>query len=187
MRDDFGIGFGDELVSLFLKLPLQIEVVLDDAVVDHNDAPGTVTVRMGVLLCWTAVRGPSRVADAVLAVERAVSDDLLEPRQLAGTAPQLDRAITHDRHAGRIVAAVFEPPKPVDQNRHDLPRADVTNDSAHVTVSSRESAVRLSPSLQRTTNHELRLLSSLLLRPTDFVHLAPPRDRQRIGRDILGD
>ena len=64
MRDDFGIGFGDELVSLFLKLTFQIEVVLDDAVVDHNDASGTVTVRMGVLLCWTAVCGPSRVADA---------------------------------------------------------------------------------------------------------------------------
>ena len=49
---------------------LQIEVVLDDAVVDDDDLAGAVAVRMRVLLGRPAVRRPARVADAVVAVDR---------------------------------------------------------------------------------------------------------------------
>ena len=91
MRDDLGVGLGDERVAFALQLLLQLEIVLDDAVVDDDDAAGAVAVRVGVLLGRPAVRGPARVADAVLAFERIGRDDLLEPRQLAGAAPQLDR------------------------------------------------------------------------------------------------
>ncbi len=58
-------------------------------------------------------------------------DHLLELRQLAGTAPQLNRAVAHHRDAGRVVAAVFEPSEAVDQNGYELFRADVADDSAH--------------------------------------------------------
>ena len=44
-----------------------------------------------------------------------------EVRQLAGAAPQVDRAVVHDGDAGRVVAAVFEPPQPVDQDRARRP------------------------------------------------------------------
>ena len=44
VRDDLRVGFGDELVALLLKLLLQIEVVLDDAVVDDDDLAGAVAV-----------------------------------------------------------------------------------------------------------------------------------------------
>ena len=67
VRDDLGVGLGDELVALPLQLLLQIEVVLDDAVVDDDDLAGAVAVRMGVLLGRPAVRRPARVADAVVA------------------------------------------------------------------------------------------------------------------------
>ena len=45
VRDDLRVGLGDERVPLFLKLPLQIEVVLDDPVVDDDDAAGAVAMR----------------------------------------------------------------------------------------------------------------------------------------------
>ena len=53
-----------------LQLLLQIEIVLDDAVVDDDDLAGAVAVRMGVLLGRPAVRRPARVADAVVAGDR---------------------------------------------------------------------------------------------------------------------
>ena len=67
VRDDLGVGFGDEHVALPLQLLLQIEVVLDDAVVDDDDLAGAVAVRVRVLLGRPAVRRPARVADAVVA------------------------------------------------------------------------------------------------------------------------
>ena len=65
VRDDLGVGLGLELVPLRLQLVLQLEVVLDDAVVHDDDAAGAVAVRMRVLLGGAAVRRPARVADAV--------------------------------------------------------------------------------------------------------------------------
>ena len=70
MRDDLGVGLGLELVALALQLALQLEVVLDDAVVHHDDRAGAVAMRMRVLFGGPAVRRPARVADAVDAVER---------------------------------------------------------------------------------------------------------------------
>ena len=70
VRDDLGVGLGDEAVAFLLQLPLQIEVVLDDAVVHDDDLARAVAVRVRVLLGRPAVRRPARVADAVLAVER---------------------------------------------------------------------------------------------------------------------
>ena len=57
-------------VAFLLELPLEIEVVLDDAVVDDDDLPGAVAVRVRVLLGRAAVRRPARVADPVVALER---------------------------------------------------------------------------------------------------------------------
>ena len=67
VRDDLGVGLGDERVALALQLVLQVEVVLDDAVVDDDDLAGAVAVRVRVLLGRPAVRRPARVADAVVA------------------------------------------------------------------------------------------------------------------------
>ena len=113
---------------------LQVEIVLDDAVVDDDDLAGAVAVRMGVFLGRPAVRRPARVADAVVAGERVGDDHVLEVRQLAGAAPQVDRAVADDRDAGRVVAAIFELPQPVDQHRHDVLRSDVADDPAHSAI-----------------------------------------------------
>ena len=131
MRDDLGVGLGDELVPFVLELPLQIEVVLDDPVVDDDDAAGAVAVRVRVLLGRPAVGRPAGVADAVVPFERIDREHFLEARQLAGAAPQLDLAVAHDRDAGRVVAPVLEPAQPVDEDRKDLLVADVPDDAAH--------------------------------------------------------
>ena len=61
---------------------LQLEVVLDDAVVDDRDA--AVGVRVGVLVGRAAVRRPAGVADAGAARERRV---LEQPRRGSGASP----------------------------------------------------------------------------------------------------
>ena len=58
-------------------------------------------------------------------------DHVFEVRQLAGAPAQLDVAVDDDGDAGRVVAAIFEPPQPVDQDGHDFLRSDVSDDPAH--------------------------------------------------------
>ena len=65
MGDDFGIGFGGELVAFFGQLLFQAEIVFDDPVVHDHDLSSAVAVRMGVFFRGTSVRGPARVANAI--------------------------------------------------------------------------------------------------------------------------
>src|SRR5262245_1220002 len=131
MRDDLRVGLGDEGVPLPLQLAFQIEVVLDNAVVDDDNLASAVAVGMCVLFGGTSVRGPARMADAVVAGNRIGADDLLEVRQLAGTAPEADRAAANHRAAGRVVAAVLKLAESVDENRNDVLRSDVADDPTH--------------------------------------------------------
>src|SRR5881394_886578 len=116
MRDDFRVGLGNERVTLLLQFALEIEIVLDNAVVDDDDLARAVAVRVRVLFSGTAVRRPPRVADAILARQRIQRDDVLELRELAGAAAELDGAVMDDGDACRVVAAVFETAKAVDEN-----------------------------------------------------------------------
>ena len=131
VRDDLGVGLGDERVPLLLQLFLQLEIVLDDAVVDDHQAPAAVAVRVSVLFSGAPVRRPTRMAEAVDAVDRIFRDDLFEVGELAGTTTNVDETAADDGDAGRIVAAIFEPPQPFDQNRDDGLGTDVTDDAAH--------------------------------------------------------
>ena len=114
-----------------LQLVLQVEVVLDDAVVHDDDLAGAVLVRMGVLFSRPAVRGPARVADAVDAFERLRVDRLLEVHELARASAALDLPVADDGDARRVVTAIFEPPQSVDEDGHNFLRAEITDDSAH--------------------------------------------------------
>ena len=59
MSDDFRIRLGDKSVAFFRQLTLQFQVVFDDAVMHHHDAPGAVPVGMGVLFRGPAMGGPT--------------------------------------------------------------------------------------------------------------------------------
>ena len=93
MRDDFRIGFGDELVAFGFEFLLQLEIIFDDAVVHDDDLAGAIAMRMGVFFGGAAVRGPARVADAVDAVDRRLADGFFEIAEFAGGAAKFELAV----------------------------------------------------------------------------------------------
>ena len=98
VRDDLGVGLGDEAVVARAQPVFELEVVLDDAVVNDDDAARAVAVRVRVLLGRPPVRRPARVADAVGAVERLQPDRLFEIAQLPFGAAHLELVrLVHDR------------------------------------------------------------------------------------------
>ena len=120
MGDDFGIGFGRELVAFLDQLLLQAEIVLDDAVVDDDDLAGAVAVRMRVFFGGASVRGPARVADAIGAIEGLQADGFFQVAQLAlGAADLQSVAVAGDRDPGRIIAAILEAPQALDDDGND--------------------------------------------------------------------
>ena len=131
MGDDLGIGFGPELVSRFLQPLLQREEVLDDAVVNDDNFAAAVTVGVGVVLVRLAMRSPARMAHAKSAMERLVVQLGLEVGELPLGADDFDAAAVHDGDSRAVVASIFELLQSADQNRHDITRADVSDDSAH--------------------------------------------------------
>ncbi len=76
MGDHLGVGLGHKGVPLGLEVALEHEVVLDDPVVDHDESPTTVAVRMRVFLGRSPMRRPTRVAESVGAGQRVAHDHL---------------------------------------------------------------------------------------------------------------
>ena len=78
------------------------------------------------------MRGPAGVADAVGAVERLEADGFFQVAQFAFGAADLQAlAVAGDRDSGRIIAAVFQPPQAIEDDRHDLLLADIANNATH--------------------------------------------------------
>ena len=77
MRNDFGICFRDETMIRLTQSLFELKIVLDDAVMNNDDTPGTVAVWMRVLLSWTTMCGPARMSDSVSSVDAGLSGSLL--------------------------------------------------------------------------------------------------------------
>ncbi len=130
--DHFGVGVGGEGPALGLQAALERQEVLDDPVVDHRDAPAQALVGVGVERpLGAAVGRPAGVAEAEAAGERLPGELLGQPVELALGADGLEAALAHHGDARRVVAAVLEPAQAVDEPRHDVARADVSDDSTH--------------------------------------------------------
>ena len=84
VRDDLGVGFGNELVALRDQLALQIKIVFNDAVVHDDDAPCAVAMGMRVLFRGPAMRGPARVPDAERALRGLLAQDFFKIWSLPG-------------------------------------------------------------------------------------------------------
>ncbi len=132
VRDDLGVGLGDEPVALGFERGLEVEIVFDDAVVDDDEPAGAVPVWMRVFFGGAAVGGPARVAQAVAAGDRVGRQHLLEPGELARASPDVETPVVHQRDAGRVVAAVLQPPQALDQDRQNGTGPDVADDAAHI-------------------------------------------------------
>ena len=74
---------------------------------------------------------PSRVAQTVVAINRFGPDGVLEPGQLAGTAAYRQLSIANHGDPGRVVAAIFELAKALEEDGHNRFRAEVTDNAAH--------------------------------------------------------
>ena len=129
MREHLGVGLAREDVAALAQHLLQLEVVLDDAVVHHRHA--VIGVRVRVLVGGPAVRRPAGVADAQRAGGRLGADARLEVLQLPGRAHHVQRAAVHHRQPGRVVAAVLQLLQPRDQDGRRLLLTDVADDAAH--------------------------------------------------------
>src|SRR5262245_14196121 len=87
---------------------------------------------MRVLFGWTSVCGPTRVTDAVGAVERVQTDSFFKVAEFSFCATDLEVVVfVDDRDAGGVVAAIFEFAQPINDERHDLLVSYVTNNSTH--------------------------------------------------------
>ena len=91
MGDDLGIGLGDKLVALCGEFALQVEIILNNAVVNDDDAARAIAMRMGVLFRGPAVSGPAGVANSEGAIERMLAQHFFQVAQLARSAPNLKR------------------------------------------------------------------------------------------------
>src|SRR3546814_6160609 len=85
---------------------------------------------------------PAGVADADRARQRAFADPAFQVDELALGAPPLDPAVHQGRDARRIVAAIFQPLQPFDQQRRCLLPADDSDDAAHESPNPYFSALR---------------------------------------------
>ena len=124
MGDDFGVGLGLEFVAQGDQLVAQLLEILDDAVVHHGDAVGG--VGMGVGLVRRGHGSPSgygRCRSRRRAAALASSASRLA--ELALGAAAVDMAVHQGGDAGGIIAAIFQPLQPVEQQRRQpvaLPR-----------------------------------------------------------------
>ena len=126
---DLGIGLGRERISLGGEFLAQSPEILDDAVVDHREPWRG--VRMGVGFGRLAVRRPAGVADSDRPAERRGRKFGFKVLELALGAPALEQAVLERRHAGGIVAAIFEPLQRIDNRARDGAAPQNADNPAH--------------------------------------------------------
>src|SRR5262245_40648390 len=98
---------------------------------------------MRVLFGRSAVRGPSRVPQAVISLDRIFPDGVFKVPQLPARAPHLQFPLgINQRDSGRIVAAIFQPPKPFDNDRQRRLSSHVSDDPTH-TISSEKPSTKI--------------------------------------------
>jgi len=131
LGDKLGVGIGLQLDTHFEEFPAQAAIVFDDAIVNHRHLTAAVGLRVGVGLGGRTMGRPPRMTDADRAVQRFVIRLLLQVAELSGGTQDLDLIRPHDRDSGRVVAAILEAAKTIEEDRNDLVRADVTDDATH--------------------------------------------------------
>ena len=134
LRHDLGIGLGLEPDALTDQKFLDLDVVLDDAVVDDGELAVFTHVGVGVDDIRRAVRRPAGVAKADAAFNvRAAMDLVAEDLQAADGLSHLQFLLRgNDGHARGVIPAVLKMRKPVQQDGRRLFLTNESNDSAHI-------------------------------------------------------
>ena len=129
VSNHLSVGFSGEAMPFAGQSLLQLEIVLNDAVMHHHHRTVAVLVRMGVLHRRSAMGGPTRVSDAISAVHRILADHLFQIAQFAGGTAYLERACLDHGETGRVVTAVLQPLQSFEQHGHHALVANVADDS----------------------------------------------------------
>jgi hypothetical protein len=130
--DDFGVGFCGEAMAFLGEFLLKRNVVLDDAIVNDNNFPAAVAMRVGVLFGGAAMSGPTGVSDTVCSVEGFQPDYFFEIAQLAFGSPNLKTfTVAANCDSGRVIPTVFKSPQTIKNDGNHPLFANITHDSAH--------------------------------------------------------
>ena len=130
--DDFGIGFGYELVSVRSEFFAQVEKVFDDSVVYDCEFSKALWVCIG--LAGATVGCPACVADACSSAHGVVFESFDEVFEFSMGPAAVDVAFMTDRDSGRIVSTVGESAQTGQKDGHAVARADISDNSTHDVV-----------------------------------------------------
>src|SRR5258707_7641494 len=87
---------------------------------------------MSVLFSGASMGGPARVANAVAAMQRILTDGLFEVAEFALGAADLQLvSVACDSDSSGVITAVFEPAQALDDDRNYFFFTDVSDDATH--------------------------------------------------------
>ena len=127
--DGFGVGFGDEFHAMPGQFRAQITEVFDDAVVHHRNR--ACTMGMGVVDGRRAMGGPACMADASLAGQWFMDQQIAEVDQLADGPTAGQGAVIHRGDTSAVIAAIFKPLERLYKQRCRFVVAKYPYNSAH--------------------------------------------------------
>jgi hypothetical protein len=129
MGNHFCIGIGGEFSALSLQFFAKLAKVFDYAVVHDRKPIGR--VGMGIGLRRPPMSRPARVPNAQRTIERLSCELGFEIAELALCSPTLNLPAFKSRNPCRIVAAIFQPLKGIDEMLGDRLAPEDADNSAH--------------------------------------------------------
>ena len=124
-----GVRLRLEQRTLGFEFGSQLGMVLDDAVMHHGDAGGRVGMR--VAFGRRAMGRPAGVADAGGAGQRIPLQHGSQVVELAFRPAAVDAGLDQGGDACAVIAAIFQAPQRIEQQRRGLAPADHPDDPAH--------------------------------------------------------
>jgi len=130
MGYDLGVGFAFEDMTGLTQPVLQLEIVLDDTVMDHDDRSGF--MGMGIDLGRTTMGGPAGMPDTDGAGQGTGKQPFFQIDQFTFAPGDGGAAADNRADAGRVVTAVFKPFQPVEDNWCCLLVSYIAYNAAHI-------------------------------------------------------
>src|SRR5258706_5530545 len=97
----------------------------------HDNLPGAVAMWMRVFFGRSAMRCPACMPDSVSAFDGRFLQHFFQIAQFSWRAADFQLAIVDYGDSRRVIAAIFELAQTFDDDRDDLFRSNVTDNSAH--------------------------------------------------------
>src|SRR4030042_3702222 len=151
MGEDLAIRLRAEDMPLPDEFFFERKIVLDDSVVDDNQGPRAIAMRMGVLLARPSVGRPAGVPQPATSLERRCLQALNAVADLAFDPPDLDFVIADDGHTRAVIASVFKLLETVQQDGDGVLGSQIADDAAHYFIFFRRTQPGLSTCRPRAT------------------------------------